>query len=115
MVARGHAVFAEAAANALAHIGPTGIPQNALATRMGVSKQATQQMLDRLQALGLIQRQPDPQDSRAKRVLLSATGNRMMAEANEVKLAIEAQYRAALGEAGFNALRDALKALLPQS
>ncbi|MEO8242888.1 MAG: MarR family transcriptional regulator [bacterium] len=115
MVERGHAVFAEAASNALAHIGPSGITQNTLAQRLGVSKQATQQMLDRLQSLDLILRQPDARDSRAKRVFLSPSAKRVMTEANQVKLAIEASYRATLGDAAFATLKSALTRLEPQS
>ena len=111
MTARGHAVIREAASNALAFIGPQGISQSRLARAMGVSKQAAQQFTDRLAALGLVTRAPDPTDSRANRVLLTLTGQQMMTEANAVKSAIEAGYRSTMGNSAFAFLKATLNHL----
>ena len=38
----------------------------ALTARLGLSKQAVQQLLDQLESAGLVRREPDPADKRAK-------------------------------------------------
>ena len=111
MVAQGHTVFAEAASAILGYIGPHGIGQSALARQMGVTKQAAQQFVDTLDRQGIVMRLPDPKDARGKIVGLTAAGKAVMAQANAVKLAIEADYRATLGDAGFSALQAALAGL----
>ena len=111
MVAQGYGVFAEAASGILGYIGPEGIGQSTLARRMGVTKQAAQQFVEALAGQGIVTRLPDARDARGKTVVLTAAGRAMMAEANAVKLAIEADYRARLGEAEFAALQAALRRL----
>ncbi len=78
---------------------------------MGVTKQAAQQFVDTLAGQGIVLRLPDPKDARGKIVMLTAAGKAMMTEANLVKLAIEADYRGKLGDAGFAALQAALAQL----
>ena len=111
MVAQGYRVFGEAASGILGHIGPAGIGQQALARQMAVTKQATQQFVDALVGQGIVLRRPDPEDARGKIVVLTPSGKAMMAQANAVKLAIEADYRARLGAAEFAALEVALRVL----
>jgi DNA-binding MarR family transcriptional regulator len=108
MVARGQVVAQEAASHALAHIPPEGASQATLARALGISKQATQQFVDRLCLLGLVLRRPDPADRRAVRVTLTESGRRFVDEANEVKAAIEARYRAAMGSSAFAMLKAML-------
>jgi DNA-binding MarR family transcriptional regulator len=48
-----------------------GSRQLDIATRMGLEPMTVSAFLDKLQARGLIERQPDPLDRRAKRILLS--------------------------------------------
>ncbi len=111
MIARGHAVFSEAASNALAHIGPEGLSQSALGRAMGVSKQASQQFADRLVDLCLVARVPDPHDGRSNRLVLTLQGQQITTEANEVKSAIEASYRASMGNSAFAFLKATLNHL----
>jgi DNA-binding MarR family transcriptional regulator len=111
MINAGFEIFGQAASNALAWIGPSGVTQSSLARHMGISKQAAQQFVDTLQEHGLVVRQPDPADARAHRVVLTAAGKAMMAEANGVKTAIEAGYRDLLGDAGLQALKSSLARL----
>jgi DNA-binding MarR family transcriptional regulator len=111
MIASGYEIFGQAASNALAYIGPLGIAQSALAQRMGITKQATQQFVETLQSHSIVTRTADPDDSRAKRVLLTPQGQTMMTAANAVKRAIEADYRDTLDDAAFSALKTALARL----
>ncbi len=78
---------------------------------MAVTKQAAQQFVDTLAARGIVSRLPDPKDARAKIITLTGLGKAMMTEANAVKRAIEADYRATLGDATFTALQQALNRL----
>ncbi|MEZ4261403.1 MAG: MarR family transcriptional regulator [Polyangiaceae bacterium] len=111
MVEMGYAWATEARANVLPHVGRAGIAQSELSGRMGVSKQAVQQLLDELVADGIVERKPDPTDRRGRLVVLTAAGRKFVADANVVKLRIEASYRARLGERRFAQLTRALQAL----
>ncbi|MCB1489612.1 MAG: winged helix-turn-helix transcriptional regulator [Bauldia sp.] len=101
LVAMGHPWAAEARANVIMHVGRSGIRQSDLVRRMGLSKQAVQQLLDDLVADGIVERQPDPEDSRARRIVFTAAGRRMLADSNRVKKRIEADYRSVLGAERF--------------
>ena len=111
MAARGFPWHQTASGEVLAHLGPSGLSQTTLTARMGLSKQAVQQLVDQLEADGVVRREADPEDRRAKRVLLTELGLRDFAERNTVKLLIQAQYRERLGPALFDALDQALAAL----
>lgn len=97
MARRGYPWHLGAAGEVLAHLGPSGISQAVLAQRMGMSKQAVQQLVDRLEAQGVVARVDEPADRRARRVVLTALGLEDFAERNRVKRAIEADYREQLG------------------
>jgi DNA-binding MarR family transcriptional regulator len=111
MGARGFPWHQEAAGEVLAHLGPSGISQLKLTERMGLSKQAVQQLVDQLEAQHVVRREPDPADGRAKRIVLTELGLRDFAERNQVKRLIEAQYRKTLGDTAFAALETALAKL----
>jgi DNA-binding MarR family transcriptional regulator len=111
MAARGYPWHLGARGDVLAHLGPSGISQAALTERMGLSKQAVQQLLDQLEADGVVQREADPADKRARRVVLTKLGLKDFVERNKVKLAIEADYRGRLGDRLFGKLEKALAKL----
>ena len=112
MVALGHAWFDEARSGVLVHLGPSGIAQADLPARMGLTKQAVQQMVDDLVRDGIVEQRPVPGDGRRKRIVLTKAGLAVMADTNEAKRRIEAEYRAILGDTRFDAFSDALGALL---
>ncbi|WP_162142442.1 MarR family winged helix-turn-helix transcriptional regulator [Cucumibacter marinus] len=111
MAARGYPWHQSAAGEVLAHLGPDGLSQRALTERMGMSKQAVQQLVDQLEVLDVVRRVPDPTDKRARRIELTELGARDFAERNRVKVRIEAEYRQRLGEDAFKALLAALAEL----
>jgi DNA-binding MarR family transcriptional regulator len=111
MVARGHAWYGDARGAIAAHLDPRGMSQSALAARMGMTKQAVQQLLDGLEADGIVRREPDPNDGRSKRVVYTAKGLSALEDAVEVKRAIEKEYRARLGAKQLDALVSALRVL----
>lgn len=111
MVAAGHPAFAEARAQLIPHIDREGTRQSDLVLRMGLSKQAVQQLVVGLEHDGLIERLPDPDDARGKVVAFTERGQAMLADANAVKKTIEKEYRAQLGAEGFAQLLAALDRL----
>jgi DNA-binding MarR family transcriptional regulator len=111
LAARGYPWHLGARGEVLAHLGPSGIAQTVLTERMGLSKQAVQQLLDLLETDGVIARIPDPVDKRARRVVLTELGLRDYAERTKVKRMIEDVYRDKLGKKLFGKLEKALAKL----
>ena len=97
-----------AAADLLAHLSLDGLSQSLLAERVGLSKQAIQQSLDQLERHGLVRREPDPVDRRAKYVVLTEAGLLTL----ELRRAAEKQAERALRDAlGKKAVRQLSKGL----
>ncbi len=94
------------------HIDLAGTRVTDLAERLGVTKQAVSQLVDDLEALGVVERVPDPDDARARRVTFTALGRAGLLDGLAVLEALERDYAAKIGEAHMNALHEALTALL---
>jgi DNA-binding MarR family transcriptional regulator len=97
MVALGHDYFAEARSNILRYIGPNGVSQSIVVKRMGLSKQAVQQLLDELVTEGVVTKLPDPKDQRGKLVVLTQLGLAALHDANKVKNRIQKDYEKLIG------------------
>ena len=97
------------------HIDLSGTRQTALASRMGVSKQAVGQLVSELEQMGALERVPDPSDGRARLVRFAAgeAGPHPILAGLAVLGEVEAELAAELGDARWEALHDALTALLP--
>ena len=111
MRAAGHPWFSETRAGLMGHIPRSGIRQSALIERVATTKQAVQQILDGLEAEGIIERIADPADGRGKYVRYTGEGLRAMRDGDRVKREIEQRYVAEIGADRFAALMDALRAL----
>jgi DNA-binding MarR family transcriptional regulator len=72
--ATGDARIRPAHTTLLPHISAGGIRLTALAERVGVTKQAVQQLVDEMEEFGVIERIPDPRDGRAKLIRWTETG-----------------------------------------
>ena len=107
----GHPWFTEARATLLGHLSRKGMRQSALIDRMAISKQAVQQLLDGLEAEGVVERLPDPRDGRGRLVGYTPKGLAALQDGDRIKREIERRYVARLGPARFAALMDALRAL----
>jgi DNA-binding MarR family transcriptional regulator len=112
MVAEGYLVFREARSQVLAVLDFDGTPQGVLTERLGMSKQAVQQLVDQLVDDGYVERRPDPADGRGRVVRYTARGAQLMTDANRVKRRIDRSYRKTLGAEGFVALEGALSRLI---
>lgn len=104
----GHDWFTESRATLIGYISPAGSRQTTLIDKMGISKQAVQQLLDGLEAEGVIERVPDPKDSRGKVVRYTPKGLAALADGDGIKYAIEQRFLKQVGKEKFAAMMDAL-------
>ncbi len=107
----GHDWFSEARAGLIGHIPRHGLRQSQLIERVGISKQAVQQLVDGLEAEDVLKRLTDPEDRRGRIVAFTKKGLAALSDGDRIKLDIERSYRARLGDARFSALIDALRVL----
>lgn len=82
--------------------------QGELAGHLGVSKQAVGKVLDEMEARGFVARQADPQDRRARRVMLTERGRAASDAAIRFSAEIEADLARQVGAEQVSALRAAL-------
>ena len=113
MQAAGHGWFTAGRSTLMGHIAPKGTKQGLLVDRLGISKQAVQQLVDGLEEEGILERVADPDDGRGRVVRLTDRGRAAMKDANRIKLEIEAGYRAGMGDADFARLSELLGKLRP--
>ena len=93
----------------LAQLSLSGISQSLLAERLGMSKQAVQQSIDQLEKLGLVRRDPDPVDKRAKYVVLTEAGLYALEAHRDAERDVERQWEKLLGKKTVQRLRKALR------
>ncbi len=108
----GHSSLSLAHTNLLANLDLDGTRLTTLAERSRVTKQAIGQLVLELEKAGYIGRTIDPTDRRATIVTFTVAGWQFLQDANQVKHEIEEEYRAILGEADLQTLRDLLTKLL---
>ena len=82
-----------------------------LAERMRMSHQAVGQLVDALERRGLVRREPDPADRRAKVVVYTDDGRRLVADAIDVTLSVEREIAKRIGRGRLADLKDALSIL----
>lgn len=104
---------------ALWHLAPfpDGLVQADLAERLGIEGPTLVRLLDKLEADGLVERQPDPRDRRCKRVVLSERAGPLVDQVRATIAALRGEIMAdipdaqiAAGLAALNALREKLDA-----
>ncbi|MFZ5478901.1 MAG: MarR family winged helix-turn-helix transcriptional regulator [Myxococcota bacterium] len=96
----------------LPHLDLGGTRLTTLAERAGVTKQFMGQIVDEMEALGVLERRPDPSDRRAKLVCFTEAGRRSMFTGLATLAKVEAELRAEVGDARMEQLREGLDALL---
>jgi MarR family transcriptional regulator for hemolysin len=77
-------------ANLSRHNGQ-GMMQTELAKVMDVGKVTLGGLIDRLEAGGLVKRQPDPSDRRAKRVVMTPKGTKLLADIQAIAAKVNDQ------------------------
>ena len=93
------------------HIDLDGARQSELVRRAQITKQAVGQHVDELERLGVVERQADPADRRAKRVVFTDRGRAMMLEG----LAVIAEVERIILEDLSPSVREALREGLAQA
>lgn len=97
-------------ARTLYHVaGGGGVHQAALAERMHVEPMTLSNFLDRLEQRGLIAREPDPGDRRAKRVVLTKTAEPLVQRIEALSAGIRRRATAGLSVAEVATLRRAFQ------
>jgi DNA-binding MarR family transcriptional regulator len=93
--------------------GPQGAKPSELAARLRISKQALNHLLGKLERLGYLERRPDPDDQRSKRLALTARGRSAITVIRDAVGEMEAEWARQLGAARFEQLRSLLVELNP--
>jgi len=88
--------------------GPDGVRPGVLAERAGMSKQAMNQLLRSLEALGYIARSKAPDEGRARIVRLTKRGHAAYATIHNILRDIEREWIAELGSKQFADLKALL-------
>lgn len=85
----------------LAHLRADGVRATDIARRSGQLKQVVGVIVDELEALGYVERKPDPADRRAKLVVPTRRGLSQMRAATSIIDGIMARHASRLGSADF--------------
>ncbi|HUJ55229.1 MAG TPA: MarR family transcriptional regulator [Gaiellaceae bacterium] len=120
--AYGHAVrrrLAAAGFDDLPRSGPhvlggmvnTGLSAGQIVRELGITKQATGQLIDTLVARGYLGRKPDPGDRRRMLIELTPRGRAAAAEVREAVQGVDAELRRKVSAAELAGLRAGLVAL----
>ena len=79
------------------HVGLNGSRLTELARRAGMSKQAMGDLVDQCEAWGLVLREADPHDTRARLVRFTPTGLAWLQAFKDAVAQAEAEFRAEIG------------------
>ncbi len=100
--------FDAAYLNVFQYPGPDGARPSELAVRLRVSKQALNYLLGGLERLDYLERRPDPDDLRSKRVAFTARGKAAVQVIRDAVAEMEAAWAQRLGPRRFAQLRTLL-------
>lgn len=89
-------------------IGPDGTRLTELAEAAQVTKQTASFLVDQLERTGYVRRTPDPRDARARLVRVAGRGTAARPVADAAVAAVEAEWRAHLGERRWSQLETTL-------
>lgn len=115
MVAAGHDWYAEARSSVMPYVSIQGTRQVDIVERMGLSKQAVQQLIVDLETSGILRRDPDPNDGRGKIVRFTELGLQAQRDSLNAKKAVETEIKTRLGDHEFDHLMRILKKIGSQS
>ena len=94
--------------NVFQYPGPQGARPSELAARLRISKQALNYLLGELERFGYLERRPDPDDLRSKRVALTPRGTAAIIVIREAVDEMETTWAQQLGPKRFAQLRNLL-------
>lgn len=90
----------------------TGTRLTDLAARANMTRASMAELVDELERNGYVERRPDPEDGRAKRVCLTRKGRKMMTQALRAVEDIEGAYASAIGAERFERMCQSLQGIL---
>ena len=93
-------------------IGRGGVRLTDVAARAQLSLAATSELVNDLQELGYLERQPDPRDGRAKLICLTERGRGLMVHAGDRVATIEEQWSTVVGTEPFDRMCATMQRLL---
>lgn len=113
LAAEGHPDMRPAYGFAMQAIGTPGATATEVGRRLGVSKQAAGKTIDRLVALGYVERVDDPADGRRKRVRLTPRGIDSLRRSAQIFEDIRTRWATNLGAERMRQLEDDLRTMMP--
>jgi len=94
-----------------AYLDEGGLRQSDLIRLAGRNKQTIGTIVDELEALGYVSRVPDPADRRAKIIMPTERGRRLMALSDAIVADIEREYARKVGEEAYGQFFRTLSAI----
>ena len=94
--------------NVLQYPGPQDTRPSELALRLRMSKQALNYLLGELERLGYLERRPDPEDLRSRRIVMTQRGDSALKAIREAVADTEREWARELGPKRFAQLRALL-------
>jgi DNA-binding MarR family transcriptional regulator len=94
--------------NVFQYPGPQGARPSELAAKLRISKQALNYLLGELERLGYLERRPDPEDLRSKRIELTPRGTSAILVIRDAVAEMETAWSKRLGPKRFAQLRSLL-------
>jgi DNA-binding MarR family transcriptional regulator len=94
--------------NVFQYPGPQGARPSELAAQLRISKQALNYLLGELERLGYLERRPDPDDLRSKRIVLTPRGTSAILVIRDAVAEMETAWSKRLGPKRFAQLRKLL-------
>lgn len=95
-------------------IGVGGVRLTEVAARAQLSLAAASELVNDLQALGYLEREPDPRDGRAKLIGLTGRGRGLMTHAGDQVATIEAHWAQSVGASAFAEMCTTMQRLLDE-
>jgi DNA-binding MarR family transcriptional regulator len=109
---RGYVDLREPHLQIFGNIGVDGMRLTELAARAQLSLSAASELINDLQELGYLERRPDPADRRAKLIVPTARGRRVLADAGDRVAEIEEHWSQIVGRRRFAEACRTLQSLL---
>ncbi len=95
----------------LRHLDPRGTRASVIAERAGLTRQAITLIVDELEEAGVVTREPDPDDGRAKRIVYTEAGLRAFGESRQRIAEIAERWRAEVGPERYGVFEAVLREL----
>ncbi|MBS7788879.1 MarR family winged helix-turn-helix transcriptional regulator [Roseococcus sp. SDR] len=111
--ARGFPEIRRAHGAVFRHLPPAGARLTELAIAAGMAKQSMAYLVEDLARLGHVESRPDPEDGRARRILYTARGRRLLELLLRLSAEAELRLAARIGIEEAATLRRALERLAP--